>query len=1318
MERAIILGDLVKEILGPRNGAYESLPQDLDPRNEYIVGVLSPKNAELDRDIDSEAELQNDGDTEEQDIDEEPYEAFVPSSPSLDPKSLPRSMGISFVADVESEDAQAWVCFTWARYILKDSSWIRTPHFNHKKVSLTHSSNWSDEGGSGVEFFTKTLKLADGRYKISIFLVNNTLLVDAAKPNTTDFIFQPEIRINRLSGFEICNLDDDTIEDSHNDQEFLEEESLKLLYKRRTALARGHLVGATWKEIDIQRDHPKLSDLGFPPFLWCDGSIVPEDIRERFRNPDLRTDYTPTYPMEAPDMTWRREYGPEPEFNPEILSEIWEPDELREKLTPMVDGYKIWLKEQRDRTMYQDLSPQLRNASEKHFELIESTITRIDRSINLLCDSEDVRLSFCFANKVMALQSKWANQRVFPWRPFQLAFILLNISAIADDNDPDRGVADLLWFATGGGKTESYLGLAAFTIALERRRAKLDRSGHKTGSGVNVLSRYTLRLLTIQQFRRALRVITAAEYLRVDGLLENGRNIGWRPSKCKLQSDFIWGGERISIGLWVGGSVTPNGLQSFQFPNQNNKFIKVLGALDLLKNRGKQSDGEPAQVLNCPCCNSYVAIPNEGLGSGVHTLHLLFKASNIPVIKASDIYLAGAKITEVDLKKEGKVYYTISIKFETEPNHIVESEAIDDLWNIQIKSILNGATLVAARPTRPGYFFQTYFNMQGKENISDFVIICPNPSCDLNSSNWAEKVPVSVETNYLSISGDTEFQDILEAFKIEGEPKVSSRVIIPAYTVDDQIYHRCPTIIIATADKFAQLPSEPKASSIFGNVEYYHARTGYYRETCIPNSSGPSQPDSLVSHPSGYQRGRPLHKKVEPFNPPQLIIQDELHLIEGPLGSLYGLYETIIDELCTKQVGEQRVAPKYVVSTATVRQAEKQVKSLFGRDFSQFPPSGESVDDNFFSTTKEIHPLDTNNAGRLYVGVCAPGKGAQTPLVRIWSSLLQVAHEIKNSGIPAERIDGFLTVVGYFNALRELAGAASLYRQDIPERMGYLNGANSRTLNENPLELSSRKSSTELPGLLELLGNDVQSGTPEDGVLATSMFGTGVDVDRLRLMIINGQPKSTSSYIQASGRVGRKQSGLVVAFFRASRPRDLDHYEFFTGYHRALYKYVEPVTVAPFSSRAREKAFGPLSVALLRNAIRILGSGVSSQWRYQQKLKGQVVESGAINMRSLRHSDEVSKIIQLFVDRAAKQPVGRTIDGAVILSEIRSELDRWYDLSLKHSNLLFNESTMVKRPSHPVILGDPQHYFQGLDVAYENAPQSLRDVEGTTNFKS
>jgi hypothetical protein len=111
------------------------------------------------------------------------------------------------------------------------------------------------------------------------------------------------------------------------------------------------------------------------------------------------------------------------------------------------------------------------------------------------------------------------------------------------------------------------------------------------------------------------------------------------------------------------------------------------------------------------------------------------------------------------------------------------------------------------------------------------------------------------------------------------------------------------------------------------------------------------------------------------------------------------------------------------------------VGSLFIRRLSVFPPPGLSVDDSFFARAGTVHPLDADVPGRLHVGVFAPGRGAQTPIVRIWSRLLQHTADRRASGVPDEDLDNFWTLVGYFNAIRELAGAVALTRQDIVQRL-------------------------------------------------------------------------------------------------------------------------------------------------------------------------------------------------------------------------------------------------------------------------------------------
>jgi hypothetical protein len=336
--------------------------------------------------------------------------------------------------------------------------------------------------------------------------------------------------------------------------------------------------------------------------------------------------------------------------------------------------------------------------------------------------------------------------------------------------------------------------------------------------------------------------------------------------------------------------------------------------------------------------------------------------------------------------------------------------------------------------------------------------------------------------------------------------------------------------------------------------------------------------------------------------------------------------------------------------------------------------------------------------------------------VRIWSALLQGSYDLSQT-VSQSAIDPFWTLVGYFNATRELAGAVSLYRQDINERLESRSGTNARPLDEtNRLELSSRASSMNLPILLQKL--EVPMPHALDAVFATSMFGTGVDIDRLSLMVVHGQPKTTSTYIQATGRVGRQVCGLIVIFFRASRPRDLDHYEFFTGYHRALYRYVEPVTVAPFSPRARERSLGPLAVILLRQARRINDIPVNDQWRIQQR-DGRLFISRANRMATSRFDPEVMAIPDLFERRAHGQPAGRQPAPGSTSFETASELDRWRVLAAMYSNpdlFVYNEPAVLRQPQRHVVLGDAQHRGR-FDEAFENAPQSLREVEETTGFK-
>jgi Helicase conserved C-terminal domain len=1362
--RNYIVSALIKEVLGPRDGSNELLPLNQDPRDEYITGVLAPTSAgrpgdDIDGDVDDIGEEV----TSEEDEDTTGY-VVAPSglSPALDPKALPRSVGLSFILETGNESPEIELCATWARYYQQQQGWQRAPSYQLTgRVLADRNQAWNDVTGISIQL--RSQPLGNKRWRISVFLVNGTDVSGKARAETPDYLFQPQIRVHCCSGTQLVPVLEDNpreIVSLQSGSLAAEDASLSLLYRSRSAMARGHLCGTTWREIDPERVCEGILTPENAPYTWIDKTAIPDAERTKFTPADVRTDHVPCYASEAPDMAWDQRYGSAPELSPETLSETWSIEGIDRALRPVVDGYQHWIRNERGKA--EALAGSQRSVAETHLEQCQQACNRIQNAIAILASDEQVRLAFCFANRAIHLQSQWAGRTII-WRPFQLAFILLNIGAISDPAHRDRQICDLLWFPTGGGKTESYLGLTAFTLALRRLRAKGSQHGHNSGAGVGVLSRYTLRLLTIQQFRRALGVITACELLRVHNLNEPGSLIGWRPSECKNRDNLLWGGIRFSVGLWVGGQVTSNNILGIGPVPSPDGFVYFPGAVDILQggdskdydgpndillNKIRQSrrvlgGSEPAQILNCPACKSILAVPNassdatrpQGLEPGQHTLHFVCEGGPLVVPPIAALQATGIPLTidAINLSQHSAgAFFTLSVRF-TVPNRKKLTARQIDLWWYQtiVPALAGQVTLMAARPARPGYFILTYSNTMRNSHQCDFDLYCPNPRCTLNQHAWAEQVPVPRTSTGLGVGqvsvgiGATALTAALPAMAgmqwqevplwcQTSRSVIADRIPIPALTVDDQVFHRCPSLVIATVDKFARLAFEPKASALFGNISHYHSRWGYYREGAPPSSG--ALPTTFRAHPPGYAAAKPLHVTVRPFIPPSLILQDELHLIEGPLGSMVGLYETAIDELCQYQQSGRSWGPKYIASTATVRQAESQVRSIFNRELSQFPPWGTEADERFFARDRETHPLQSINPGRLSIAICAPGKGAQTPIIRIWAALLQAAYEqwLLN---PNDESDSFYTLVGYFNAIRELAGAVSLFRQDIPERLIFRNSAGGVRSLDNWLELSSRCNSMELPGLLESLGN--QAPEAEDAVFATSMFGTGVDITRLGLMIVHGQPKTTASYIQATGRVGRLQGGLVVTFLRASRPRDLDHYEFFTGYQRAIYRHVEPITVSPFSPRARDRAIGPLAVALLRQAQSLRGRPVASEWRVQQRLSGGYY-SEANRMVLHRHDSEVGILPDLFEERGQSQVEGRRPPVGVTSQEMDSELDLWKSVGAVNPNssdFVYYETSTIRPPSRNVVLGDSHHRPQNLLEAFENAPQSLRDIEETTAFK-
>ena len=374
---------------------------------------------------------------------------------------------------------------------------------------------------------------------------------------------------------------------------------------------------------------------------------------------------------------------------------------------------------------------------------------------------------------------------------------------------------------------------------------------------------------------------------------------------------------------------------------------------------------------------------------------------------------------------------------------------------------------------------------------------------------------------------------------------------MPIQIIDECLYQEPPTLLFGTVDKFAQLSHKDLAARFFG-----------------------------------ISNGRRLNPA------PDLIIQDELHLISEELGTLVALFETVIDGLCTSLGGG---APKVVASTATVRRAREQCAALFAaKNVSQFPPPGLDAADSYFSKESE-------SDGRMYLGVQSSGQSTSTTLIRLMALLLFRMNHLDKPEFDFENkdlkeLDKYYTLVTYFNSLRELGACETWVNSDISERikgMAVREAQANRMLDpKRTAVMCSRTSSSVIKDMLEELQKESlltvpKKLYPKDIVLASNMLSVGLDVDRFCLMVMNGQPKKNAEFIQASSRVGRSDIdlGLVVTLYSGTKVRDRSYFELFPDYIQSFYKYVEPTTITPFTRAARERLLKPIIATLIRHLI-------------------------------------------------------------------------------------------------------------------------------------
>lgn len=936
-----LAGRLTADLLGPVAGADEILREE--PATAYVTGVLFPRDRGRGRLRERAAEEDGDDAPATMAKDEVPDTGVAMAN-----RQMPAAMGLTFAVDTGLADALE-VTVRGARYESIDAEgrvirperserghtedehaprWRRLPFETVVRVSLEVGGTSSplSEVAEGLDLRTRVRPPdADGVVAVTLTLVNGR---EAPPKELLDpyCFFQPQMQVAVPDGAPAL------VERPH--PRMADEDELRLsalLHRHVPIFATGHGCAADW-------DWDQPSARGARP-------VRRAGVRE------IRTSFVPTREVLLADS------------NPEVtepgmlaLADSSD-DELAATLRDLVQGYERWIAD-RDRDASALAGSDLDEVAQQQLDACREASARMRGGIDLLARDPDVGTAFRLACRTMAEQrarTVWmrSGSRGEPdvaagrWRPFQIGFILLCLNGIADPEHADRGIADVLWFPTGGGKTEAYLGLIAFTTFLRRLR------GGAAGGGVTILMRYTLRLLTLQQFERAATLICAMEQTRA------GRD------------DL--GSEPVSIGMWVGRAATPNTLKEAQ------ESLR-----DLARNK-PVPEKNPVQLRSCPWC--------------------------------------GTALDHMD--------------------HHVDAA----LGRMQIR--------------------------------------CPNEACHFRGG-------------------------------------------LPVHVVDEAIYAARPTLIIATADKFAQVAWREQVATLFNR--------------------------------EGAPEGTP---------PPELVIQDELHLISGPLGTMAGLYETVVDVAADR--------PKVVASTATIRRAQQQGVALFRREVRQFPPAGLDARDSWFA----VEAPREAKASRRYVGVLAPGTSQATLLIRVYSALLHEAHRI--DGEPAVR-DAYWTLVGYFNSLRLLAAADLQVRADVVERLQQLAQRDATDIRaaEFVCELTSRVPSSRIPEHLKSLFVAHPDRNAIDLVLATNMISVGVDVDRLGLMAVMGQPQTTAEYIQATSRVGRSHPGLVVAMLNASRSRDRSHYEDFVPYHSALYRQVESTSVTPFASRARDRGLHAVLVGLVR----------------------------------------------------------------------------------------------------------------------------------------
>jgi Helicase conserved C-terminal domain len=1185
--RSDLLKLLKQELLGPRNDANEEIVGT--PRARYAVGSLAPVTVDptlalmtVGRDSDPGADPNETG-LAVSDIDpstsgqrgvavvtdEETGTADDDEDRDEGPKGAlthPSSMGLRF--QVPRDCGILAVSASWGRY-----EGFRRENEDGRRILYSRRIPVEKSAEIDVQERDRHVTLApieldsDVSLRVELFPLDDRVIVELALSNDrvtgmdappSDWLFQTKLRVKANSG-EAVFLPTRDVLDSGYDETDDERRRLDLQYRHRLEFAVGRTCSVTWTDADDGSRRATAVET-----TWLPAVDVPQTIAG----------------SAGAVVTAMR-----------ALAEI-APQDIEQAFMPLVDGYTVWLSKQR--IIADELPVHLQEIAADAIAEAEGVADRLRGGVALLQSDEQAMQAFRFMNRAMRdqrLHSQIAARRsadetlsirdataavnelgddAASWRPFQLAFILLQLPALTDSANPLRsGEAanvELLFFPTGGGKTEAYLGLAAYTFAIRRLQRRIDTDDGiiDGGDGVAVLMRYTLRLLTSQQFHRAAALVCAAELIR-------------------QEDPTLWGDKPFTIGLWVGSAVSPKRFKDAEAQ------VKAVRADDSRRAYGLTV----LQLQRCPWCG-----------------------------------------TKIDPKRD--------------------------------------VTAVTAA-----------------ERI------------EVHCGNRRGHCPFSAD-------GDAD------------RP-------LPIITVDDEIYRNPPTFLLATVDKFARLAREGEAASLFGYVAEWCPRHGYRHPDTRGGCAGASH---MEKKEGGRTYPKVMVRRVDRLRPPDLIIQDELHLITGSLGTAVALFENAIDLLSSYPRNGQTIRPLVIASTATVRNAEGQVRALYGRGVDMFPPQVLDVRDTFFSREKNVSDEDP---GRKYLGVCAHGIRLTLAEIRLAEVLLLAGQKLLDEHEDAA--DPYLTTVGYFSATRELAGMRRYLDDDVTTRVtGNTEPFPRRTNDWERLEvgeLTSRVSAEEISKTLDKLslpfvadrwstrGRDefrnrnvaLRDGgkptepwgtKPYDVVLATSMLQVGVDVPRLGLMLVVGQPKNTAEYIQASSRVGRDAAkpGLVVSVANWARPRDMAHFEQFRHYHETFYAQVEALSVTPYSDSAMERGLTGVLVSVARVTQAVATASSLSP------------EAGAGHI--LHELPVVQALVEQLVDRA--EPAVDDLDSADRMRlKLLQRMDRWHEKATQAQGALFYERKPQNKVGWPLLISPEDQVPKPADRVFVVA-NSMREVQPEINL--